>query len=275
MMTPLFVTGILFLLTVVDGFLAVWIGFFPDHFTRTLHGSADSNSRVLARRTAGFWAAFTLVQALALIAWARVPALLLVVAGVRFTECLADWILLQNRELTVIGRIGYFVSVPYTVGFGLFLSVYAVTRTDLGLTGPLIVPDRWFVSHGLVGLLLVGFFLFNLIRSLIALGLPGRWYLWMHGRVGNDTTGLLARTGGIWLGMALVEGLVFYFWEVYPFLLPMVAGLRFTEILADWIYLGTARSLTGPGRTALLALPFLHLGVGFYFFFVHLSLAGG
>jgi hypothetical protein len=65
--------------------------------------------------------------------------------------------------------------------------------------------------------------------------------------------------------MALVEGVVLYFWEIYPFLLAIFAGLRFTEILADWLYWGTSRQLTLPGRLAMIVLPPVHLLVGLYF----------
>lgn len=265
MYSPSIVTGILFLLTAVDAILTFWIGLFPDHFLKTLHGSVDSDARLLARRTAGFWGAFTLVQGTALMGWTILPVLLLVVAGIRFTECIADWILLRSREITVLGRIGYFFSVPYTLGTGFFLAWFVLNMQGAGLTAPLSSSGEWLFSGVVINVLLVAYFVLNLVRGFVALVLPGRWYLWMHGRVGHDGTGLLARTGGLWLGMVLVEGLVFYFWGTYPFLLAVFAGLRFSEVLADWVYWGSSRQLTTPGQFVLILLPPVHLLTGLYF----------
>ncbi len=268
------ITGVLFLLTAVDGVLTLWIGLLPNHFLRTLHGSTDPNSRILARRTAGFWGAFTLIQGTAFFGWETAPVLLLLVVGIRFTECLADWILLRYKELTGPGRIGYFFSVPYTVGLGIYLASYTLKTAEFTGTTSWYTLADWMVVDPVIGLLLIAFFVFNLTRGFVGLVLPGRWYLWMHGRVGHDGTGLLARTAGIWLGMALVEGIVFYFWGQYPFLLAVFAGLRFSELFADWLYWGSSHQLTVPGQFVLLLLPPLQLFTGLYFTSVFLVIGG-
>jgi hypothetical protein len=130
------------------------------------------------------------------------------------------------------------------------------------------------VVPGLVTVLLSVFVLLDLLRGFVALVLPGRWFLWIHGRVGNDGTGLLVRTGGIWLGMALVQGIALYFWTVFPFVLAIVAGLRFCEILADWTHLLGSRTLTTPGWITLSLLPPINLLAGIYFVLAPFTIIG-
>jgi hypothetical protein len=73
----------------------------------------------LLRRAGGQWAAFALLQAIALVRWRRNPAWLAVAAGGRFSDLFTD--------------IAYMISVPSLTGWGAGLLLAAPCLNLLGV----------------------------------------------------------------------------------------------------------------------------------------------
>ena len=94
----------------------------PGLWFSLFHGSAYVDPEGLLRRTAGNWAAFALVQIVALFRWRRSPYWLPVVAGVRFSDMFTDWSCLYFcHDVTWIGRVGFFAAAPLNVLIGWYL----------------------------------------------------------------------------------------------------------------------------------------------------------
>jgi len=75
----------------------IWFGFFHE-------GTPQGLEIALLRRAAGQWAAFALVQALALALWKRDPIWLVIVAGARFSDVFTDLsYLIASPALTPCG----------------------------------------------------------------------------------------------------------------------------------------------------------------------------
>lgn len=235
--TPESVTAGLALLTLVDLFLAVWILVFPRSFLDQLHGASVESDLTLTRRTGGFWVGFTLMQGLALFFWSSYPGLLLLVAGVRFTECVADWILLSGtNSVTALGRMGYALSVPYTLGFGFWFLLQGLEYPLESLTMTIPPEVSLQLPAGGIYATLVFLLILDLARGVFAVGFPDSFHDGYHGRSRMDPTGLLRRAGGVWIGMALVDTAVLLFWAREPYLLLVVAGLRLTDVLPEWFH---------------------------------------
>jgi len=96
--------------------------FFPALWFRWFHGVPYLDPQALLRRTGAVWAAFTLLQFMALVRWQRFPHWLALVAGVRLTEIFSDWTYLALcSNVTWFGRVALFVSPPANLVFGLIL----------------------------------------------------------------------------------------------------------------------------------------------------------
>lgn len=84
-------------------FALAWLA--PDLWFRLFHHALPAGlETALLRRAAGQWAAFALVQAIALMRWKTQPAWLLVVAGLRASDLLTD--------------LSYIAAVPALTTFG-------------------------------------------------------------------------------------------------------------------------------------------------------------
>jgi hypothetical protein len=68
------------------------------------------------------WAAFVMLQVLALLRWQNQPYWLALIAGVRFTELFSDWVnIVAAKHVTLAGAIGLGISPPANLVFGLLL----------------------------------------------------------------------------------------------------------------------------------------------------------
>jgi len=109
-------------LVVLDIVLSGTCLFFPDLWFRWFHGAPYVDPQGLLRRTGAVWAAFTLLQLIALIRWQRYPHWLVLVAGVRLTEIFSDWTyLFFCSNITWFGRMALLVSPPANLVFGWIL----------------------------------------------------------------------------------------------------------------------------------------------------------
>ncbi len=104
----------------------------------------------------------------------------------------------------------------------------------------------------LVTILLVVFIALDLLYAVTAFFFPKLWYTVIHGAAYVDPEGLLQRTGAIWAAFAVVQLVALLRWQRQAFWLAVVAGLRLSELFADWTYLYFAQDISGFGRIALL-----------------------
>jgi hypothetical protein len=88
------VTVLLIGLTVLDLGYAITVFGWPSFWMDQVHGVDYGDPTGLLRRTGALWAAFALLQGLAAIRWQRHPHWLMLVAGARLTELVADWVYL-------------------------------------------------------------------------------------------------------------------------------------------------------------------------------------
>lgn len=113
----------------------------------------------------------------------------------------------------------------------------------------------------LISTLLLVLSLWDLVLWVVAFFYPDLWMGQVHGRTMEDPMGLLPRTGAIWLAFAIFQFVGFLQWRRAPFWLCLVAGMRLSELLADWSYLGFAERLTTTGRVSLAVTPVANLAI--------------
>ncbi len=119
---------------------------FPSLWFRLFHGVPYVDPQGLLRRTGAVWAAFTLLQFIALIRWQKYPHWLVIVAGVRLTEIFSDWTYLYFcSNITWFGRIALFISPPANLLFGVVLlklwKCVASAFANAGVGSTAVSPD--------------------------------------------------------------------------------------------------------------------------------------
>jgi hypothetical protein len=109
-------------LVALDIVLSVGALAFPDLLARTLYGMPYSDPVGLLPRTGAVWAAFVVLQAIALFRWQHQPYWLALVAGVRLTELFSDWTTIAVLDhLPALGSIGLAIAPPGNLLFGWIL----------------------------------------------------------------------------------------------------------------------------------------------------------
>lgn len=103
---------------------------------------------------------------------------------------------------------------------------------------------------------------------------PDLWMERVHGQTMADPMGLLPRTGAIWLAFAIFQFVAFLQWRRAPFWLCLVAGMRLSELLADWTYLGFAEMLTRTGRISLALTPLANLAISGFLLWAYFRARG-
>jgi hypothetical protein len=88
-------------LVAFDATLVTWAFFFPQLWFDAFHGVPYVDPEAFLPRMAANWAAFFLMQLLALLRWRREPWWLLIVAGVRLSDIFTDLVyVLLARDRT-------------------------------------------------------------------------------------------------------------------------------------------------------------------------------
>lgn len=119
----------------------------------------------------------------------------------------------------------------------------------------------------LINSLLVFLVLLDVVLSATCLLRPDIWVKIMHGTDGFiDAFGLIRRMGAVWLAFILFQLAALLFWQKHPFLLVLVAGIRFTEIFSDWFYWYFAGHATWFADFGLLVSPPSNLIFGIILF---------
>ncbi|MBU2490284.1 MAG: hypothetical protein KKA60_12920 [Proteobacteria bacterium] len=95
----------------------------PQLWFSIFHGTPYVDPQGFLPRTGASWAAFAILQALALALWERQPGWLLVVAGVRLGDCFTDWTYLSvAQDLTWFAYPALALASPANLLAGLFLA---------------------------------------------------------------------------------------------------------------------------------------------------------
>ena len=104
-------------------------------------------------------------------------------------------------------------------------------------------------------ILLLFLVLLDLVLSTTCLFFPAAWFRVFHHAPYVDPQGLLRRTGAVWAAFTLLQLIALVRWRSRPYWLPLVAGVRLTEVFSDWVYLYACSSITWFGRAGLLISP--------------------
>ena len=125
-----------------------------------------------------------------------------------------------------------------------------------------------------IGPVLAGFVALDLFYAVICFFFPQMWFGVFHGTAYSDPEGLLRRTGAIWATFSVLQLIALLKWRQKPYWIAIIAGVRLSEIFADWTYLAFAQNLTLFGRIALFLASPSNMIVSWYFFKSYLELAG-
>ena len=113
---------LLWFLVLLDATLVTWAMAFPQLWFTVFHGTAYDDPQGFLRRCGANWAAFLLVQTIALVRWRRDPVWLAVVSGVRLSDIFTDaTYVLVAHDTTWFAKL---TLAPMSLGnllFGLFL----------------------------------------------------------------------------------------------------------------------------------------------------------
>ncbi|MBI2899675.1 MAG: hypothetical protein HYY17_05790 [Planctomycetes bacterium] len=116
------IRALLFFLVALDVVLGSCALASPETWFRLFHGRAYADPAGLMRRAGAIWAAFALLETLALLRWKKEPWWLVLVAGMRLSEFFADWVHLAMAErVTLWGGVGLAVSPVFNACAGWFL----------------------------------------------------------------------------------------------------------------------------------------------------------
>jgi hypothetical protein len=87
--------------------------------------------------------------------------------------------------------------------------------------------------------------------------------LWFHAFHASAPSGLdvawLRRSGGQWAAFALAHAITLWRWRTAPVWLAVSAGVRFSDLFTDVLYIAAVPSLTKAGWILLLPPPALNL----------------
>ena len=133
---------LLIALIVFDLAVAVGAFLFPQLWYRILHDAAYVDPQGLLRRTGAIWAAFTVLQVLALPRWRTAPYWLVLVCGIRLSEMFADWTYLAFADhVTPFGTAALIVTLPANLLICWFLfATYGRRRGNARWTAATVPP---------------------------------------------------------------------------------------------------------------------------------------
>ncbi|MBW1880590.1 MAG: hypothetical protein JRJ84_19720 [Deltaproteobacteria bacterium] len=113
----------------------------PELWFQAFHGNPHaSEQHAFLHRCSANWAAFALIQGVALLRWRQAPWWLAVVAGVRFSDLFTDWTyLLASPEVTPVGWMC--LSLPGLGNLAIGLLMLHGYRRAMGV-GAELTPSR-------------------------------------------------------------------------------------------------------------------------------------
>lgn len=133
---PTLVSVFLGFLVALDLALATCALAFPKTWFAIMYGLPYDDPAGLLRRTGAVWAAFLLLQAIALVRWRRAPYWLAMIAAVRLTELFSDLTTLAvSQKVTWFAWLALPMATLSNLVFAYFLMV-AYRRLQPGATPP-------------------------------------------------------------------------------------------------------------------------------------------
>jgi hypothetical protein len=116
------ITQLLTFLIVVDLVLSL-VGFiYPEQWFDLIHGTPAIDPQRFMQRTAAAWAAFLVLQLIAIIRFRRDPTWLAVIAGVRLSDMFTDWThAVLAPDMTCFGYLCLLSASPINLFAGIFL----------------------------------------------------------------------------------------------------------------------------------------------------------
>jgi hypothetical protein len=121
---------------------------------------------------------------------------------------------------------------------------------------PAAPPQRRFhLNRTQVNALLLFLVALDVALSAVTLIWPDRWFAAMHGLPYIDPAGLLRRTGAVWVAFVLLQTIALLRWQKQSYWLPLIAGVRFTELFSDWVTIFAAKQMTVAGTVGLVLAP--------------------
>jgi hypothetical protein len=126
--------------------------------------------------------------------------------------------------------------------------------------------DKGAMNKKTVDGMLIALILLDVIYDVVIFPSPETWFRVIHGAPYVDPQGLLRRTAAGWAAFALWQFVALLRWKKGRHWLMLVAGIRWTEIFADWTYVYFCQSLTPIGRWGLLAAGPINLLTGWFFY---------
>jgi len=116
------VTSILLALVLLDLVLATWGFAFPELWFQVWHGAPYVDPQALLPRAAASWAAFCILQFIALVRWRSSPRWLVLVAGVRLADSLTDvTCAFMATDITLAGQVLFPLAGIGNMAVGLLL----------------------------------------------------------------------------------------------------------------------------------------------------------
>lgn len=100
---------------------------------------------------------------------------------------------------------------------------------------------------------LITFIFLDLIYVIIGFYFPELWFKIIHGTNYVDHLGLLQRMAAVWAAFALFQFIALFRWQKSNLWLVLVAGLRLSELFADWTYLFFADKIALLGWLGLVS----------------------
>lgn len=93
----------------------------PELWFRIFHGTEYVDPQGLLRKSGATWAAFAVIQVMAIFRWKKKPYWLAMVAGILFSDVLTDWTYLWfAHDITSAGRILLLIGAPANLGYAFF-----------------------------------------------------------------------------------------------------------------------------------------------------------
>lgn len=123
-----------------------------------------------------------------------------------------------------------------------------------------------------IKIVLIVLIVLDVMYAITCLFLPQMWFDTIHGVPYVDPQGLLRRTGAIWATFALLQLIALIRWPTRTYWIAIIAGVRLSEIFADWAYLFFAQDKTAFGSIALFVATPANIAISLFFFRSYLKL---
>ncbi len=115
-----------------------------------------------------------------------------------------------------------------------------------------------------INFMLIVLILIDLVLATVALFFPELWFAALHGVAYDDPQGLQQRSGALWAAFTLFQLIALLRWRRELWWLPLVAGMRFSEIFTDFVLLYVAADLTLFGRLGFFISPLFTAFAGWF-----------